>query len=450
MFSQNSDRSPSPSYITINFSRLLLILLFGSLFILYCCFLDNISEKLFLECDELIQSFGLKDTNPEFESLPALLHEEWKAKGCGNFQDYEHLSSFFGGSRHLQNHQSRKQPKKNVGNRKTISEKGGNEMKSEHSKLWIPPWNPNGPRFNGYGPGYYDFSMVTRYVEKDQLGKFVPKRENINGHTRVGTLSEISVMKKCNYTQAEVKSSPPWNDCTTDSMQNVYMAKNLIRDGKSLMGCLSNSSCMDVWINSPGGVGSNLLWNYFRDHGVSAGERAFPWGKKLCHIAQPLKLCDVPFVKKAIVLYGDPCTALFSVFRRNIQRQNAEKANLQPLTRNQLDAIKSLSSYLKAQMDVLQLESHFDNWTSQEECLGYPILFIKFGPALWENLDKILKFLGIPDHLAKEMKKDLPPMRERKTSQYREGKVSLDRCKDMYSSLYEKFNSFPDIALIQV
>jgi len=324
------------------------------------------------------------------------------------------------------------------------------------SKLWIPPWRKGGPLFNGYGPppAEYDYTLVTAEVDHEGLGAFKNQPFTSKGFHFVGKLAGLPVHQMCHYTNKTLTdNNQVWNDCSSDSMKHLYMdvlgKSKPPKEGRCLdMGPYGN--CMDVWINTPGGTGTNLLWNFLRGHGVAAGEREFPWGKRLVHLAQPLKRCDLPFVKKAIMLMGDPCTALFSIFRRNLQKMNAEKANTRPLTKDERQAITTLDTYLRGQKDVLRFTDHFDRWVQPQRCQGYPIFYVKFGPALWEHLPHFLRFLGVPEKFVPEMVKDIPLERKRKTPHYGENHPNTKKCRAMYKDLYERYDSFPDAAIIQM
>eukprot|EP00639_Heterosigma_akashiwo_P009086 CAMPEP_0194593062 /NCGR_PEP_ID=MMETSP0292-20121207/23226_1 /TAXON_ID=39354 /ORGANISM="Heterosigma akashiwo, Strain CCMP2393" /LENGTH=397 /DNA_ID=CAMNT_0039451833 /DNA_START=58 /DNA_END=1250 /DNA_ORIENTATION=- len=320
------------------------------------------------------------------------------------------------------------------------------------SKLWIPPWRKGGPLFNGYGPppAEYDYTLVTAEVDHEGLGAFKNQPFTSKGFHFAGKLAGLPVHQMCHYTNKTLTdNNQVWNDCSSDSMKHLYMdvlgKSKPPKEGRCLnMGPYGN--CMDVWINTPGGTGDEPAVE-LPPGARGGGRRArVPLGQ-----APRAPRPAAEALRPAIREEGDhACTALFSIFRRNLQKMNAEKANTRPLTKDERQAITTLDTYLRGQKDVLRFTDHFDRWVQPQRCQGYPIFYVKFGPALWEHLPHFLRFLGVPEKFVPEMVKDIPLERKRKTPHYGENHPNTKKCRAMYKDLYERYDSFPDAAIIQM
>lgn len=113
---------------------------------------------------------------------------------------------------------------------------------------------------------------------------------------------------------------------------------------------------------------------------------------------------EVPEGKKVIYVYGDPAHSIASFFRRaaNEDPDDPHPRHANFLARHcrniegDLEKITvgySLEDFLRSDEDPFGLADHFHSWMTAN--VPYPILFVRY-EALWDHVEEIFDFVGIP------------------------------------------------------
>ncbi|MBT4223570.1 MAG: hypothetical protein HOD72_03800 [Opitutae bacterium] len=189
---------------------------------------------------------------------------------------------------------------------------------------------------------------------------------------------------------------------------------------------------MELLICSYGGVGTTFLIDFLA-HYKKCNNRDDQDGFK--HLDKPPPTRNPEL--KTIYIFGKPIDAIYSLFRRGFHNEQSYKLLEQYEKLNPVPIEMSLETYAKEGTDRFHFENHFLNWS--ERNFQYPVLFVRY-EKIWENLDTLLKFAGIP----KEKKTSFPQKKERKTQSQEipdEVHASMQR---MYGNFQDQLENSPD------
>lgn len=159
---------------------------------------------------------------------------------------------------------------------------------------------------------------------------------------------------------------------------------------------------------------------------------------ELKHVRRPPTNLEHDF--KAIYLFGNPINAVLSIFNRNLQEVHfknifGNSRQYTPLT---------FDEFINNGKDIFDLDEHFNNWTtSSRQERHYPIMLIK-AVTMWEHLSELFDFLEISGDRIQQF----PEYQQRSSNWETEPKEIRERLYQMYGSLYEKIQKFPEITVI--
>lgn len=167
----------------------------------------------------------------------------------------------------------------------------------------------------------------------------------------------------------------------------------------------------EVLVCSYGGVGTTMLMVHLRKHGLKTNHPKD--GDGLKHSLTPP---NIPSVKKAVYLFGDPVDAHASLKRRHFLERQKEKLH---------------SKENQKEGDPMGFEQHMSNWLEAERL--YPVMFIRF-ESLWEFEDQLNLFLNL------DASTKLPAKKSRKsTDSDKAGSLRL------YRNFRSKLKNVPDL-----
>lgn len=99
-------------------------------------------------------------------------------------------------------------------------------------------------------------------------------------------------------------------------------------------------------------------------------------------------------IQRAVFLYDSPYSMVLSLFRRSIASGHS-----MAVTGKRLKYGNDLDKFLDDGQDAFEFNNQFRNWTDKTNNCEYPRLLVNFN-SLWDNLDYILGYMGIPKHQA--------------------------------------------------
>lgn len=159
---------------------------------------------------------------------------------------------------------------------------------------------------------------------------------------------------------------------------------------------------INVIVASYGGGATTLVMTFLRKNGVQTND---PSDRDYCkHL--PVPPCSLNRNVRIIYIVSDPVDAVGSLFRRNYQWRAFRKFTRQWIISP--TALESVENYWKHGEDILNLRSHYTNWTSvfqRQQTLVVPY------ERLWDQAGTWLEFVGLPNSLISS----LPEQRPRKT-----------------------------------
>lgn len=201
---------------------------------------------------------------------------------------------------------------------------------------------------------------------------------------------------------------------------------------------MSQEDKKSILISSFGGCGTTMLMKFlskYNKYDVIEND-------KLKHYPKPPNLS---FVKKAVYIFGNPFDTVCSHFRRKSEYYLWPTNHCRNMCGkwSEISPSWELKDYLDNNEDLFLMEEQFDNWTNPKKNIQYLILLVRY-EKLWENLDKIFRFLEIPlEHIDRFPKKE-----KRKSSYINLPKLQQEKLNQIYGKLYEKIKKHPDIRII--
>jgi len=100
--------------------------------------------------------------------------------------------------------------------------------------------------------------------------------------------------------------------------------------------------------------------------------------------------------------------------------------------------INNLVDFVNNGEDLFCFEGHFNNWTTAKR--NYPIYAIRY-EALWDNLDKLHEYIGIP----KEKISFFPKKIKRSSNLESIPDAEREGLLNIYSNLRDKIESYPPV-----
>jgi hypothetical protein len=163
----------------------------------------------------------------------------------------------------------------------------------------------------------------------------------------------------------------------------------------------------------------------------------------LKHSPSPPK---ITFIKKAVYLYSNPLNAIVYHFNQRIIGTNfwhIRHCRNMGSDWQKMGMEWDLVDYLNNEEDIFQFENHFNAW-SKKNNVDYPIMLVKY-EKIWDNLEKIFKFLDIP---ISEIGKF--PKKIKRGSDWRKlPKITKLNLIKMYGKFAKRLKRFPDIKIIK-
>ena len=142
-------------------------------------------------------------------------------------------------------------------------------------------------------------------------------------------------------------------------------------------------------------------------------------------------------IECAIFFYDSPLNIIPSLFNRRIAGGHA-----MAITGNRPPHLNSLDAFVNHGQDTFGFYDQFANWTDTRNQRTYKRMLVN-ASFMWDHLDIILGFLGIP-----HTKSQFPQKRQRQTSfdsldiQQRTGLTRI------YNTLIDDMSNFPDVVVI--
>jgi hypothetical protein len=206
-------------------------------------------------------------------------------------------------------------------------------------------------------------------------------------------------------------------------------------------------------VASYGGVASKTLIRGLLNHPINTAKiKLVPRH----HTHQRSPYLYLPPAKKVIYLYGDPAHAIVSFFRRDLTATSVvepddshpgfagfARAHCKHLG-GQYQRIHqgySLERFLCSPDDPFGLEDHFHRWTQAR--VPYPILLVRY-EALWDHLQEIYEFVGLPRAEAATF----PPYRKTYVERHPAYAEPLARLRLKYARLISRIEKLPPISLL--
>jgi hypothetical protein len=207
-------------------------------------------------------------------------------------------------------------------------------------------------------------------------------------------------------------------------MQNL--PKQII---KKLIQPIRNYNSKKIYIHSFGGVGTRTFYEFIKKYRPVNGQvnvhNGFP--PELHH------------QERMVYLYGNPCEAVMSFYRRNLELNGWFKNEYCKINNLENFEANTLEEYIEMGKDYYQLENHFDKYSTQDK---FPMLLIKY-EKLWDNLDYILAYLNLESY-----KSDFPKKRERNSKFKNLSESQQEKFLRIHERLINKMNKFPDIYVL--
>lgn len=191
---------------------------------------------------------------------------------------------------------------------------------------------------------------------------------------------------------------------------------------------------IEVYVVSFGGVGTtfflNFISHFFRTNNANDLDG-------LKHLPSPPE--GITSKTKIIYMYGNPQHAVTSLFRRNIHHYQHKK--LRTKTNEEIiDNNMTLQEYAALGVDKFKLRGHFYNWYNYRfDC---PVAFVKY-ETIFENIDKIIDFVGLPGYLIRFF-----PKKKKRNSGTKDLPTNVKKQLDgMYGKLSEEFDRLAGVEI---
>lgn len=196
---------------------------------------------------------------------------------------------------------------------------------------------------------------------------------------------------------------------------------------------------IDVLVGSFGGCGSSFFTKFLAQYKTVNHNHTRNELKDLKHVDRPPLTLQQNL--KAIYIFGDPYNAIYSMFRRKLQRNNSILF-LSNYFINPIDVDCTLEQYLEEGIDRLKLGNAFENWSNSK--VNYPIMLVKY-EALWDHLPEIFDYLEIP----RSEIKNFPNQKERNSNWQSLSQEAKHNLHQMYGELHYKIKDYDEIKIIE-
>jgi hypothetical protein len=206
-------------------------------------------------------------------------------------------------------------------------------------------------------------------------------------------------------------------------------------------------------VASYGGVASKTLIRGLLNHPVNTATiKLVPRH----HTHRRCPYLYLPPDKKVIYLYGDPAHAIASFFRRDLTPTSVvepddshpgfagfARAHCKYLEGDyaRLSEGYCLEDFLSSPHDPFGLDDHFHRWTATP--VPYPILLVRY-ETLWEHLDEVYDFVGLPRAEAATF----PPYKKTYVERHPEYDEPLARLRVKYARLIADIEKRPPISVL--
>lgn len=206
-----------------------------------------------------------------------------------------------------------------------------------------------------------------------------------------------------------------------------------------------------IQVTSYGGCGTTTIYDFLDRLNLDIPtEKDYGTWK---HIYIPPSIVRREF--KAIYIFGNPLNVILSLFRRQFQIFHLERMGIKPFERNTkaltineyvnkypyLQIFSSLEKYIAHNYDYYRLDEHFTNWTTSKR--HYPIMVVKY-ETLWNHLDEIFKFLGIPDSEIT----NFPKQHKRNSVWQKQPQTIKKKLLNIYGNIYNKTTNYDEIKIL--
>ena len=189
---------------------------------------------------------------------------------------------------------------------------------------------------------------------------------------------------------------------------------------------------IEVLVASYGGVGTTFLIEFLSQFRVTNDRHD---GDNLKHLPMPPVSLNHRF--RCVYVFGDPVVAAASLFQRDMQHAQSVKLLQHRRDLSPIPDGMALEAYARAGADRFHFRAHFKNW--HERYCVHPTLFLRH-ETLWDNLDALSEFLGLPD----EAIDAFPEKRERNTKLNDLPPETLAGLERMYGPLRDELLERPD------
>ena len=210
--------------------------------------------------------------------------------------------------------------------------------------------------------------------------------------------------------------------------------------------------CPMVWVVSPGGSGSSLLYDNLRKdvcpyNVIKSHSYYTKWNQKDCikGAVEGGFMWEIEEGDKVIYLYSHPLDILLSYHKKISNDPSSWKGGMPQYCQFlECDIEKDFfENYLYE--DLMKLEKHFDNWWRQN---NFDLLCVKY-EKLHDCQDIIIKFIEGPTKPVKggnrKINLKLPPKKPRKTDWTKN--LHKEQLLKTYASIIDKYEQRPDYEL---
>jgi len=194
------------------------------------------------------------------------------------------------------------------------------------------------------------------------------------------------------------------------------------------------------YIMSQGGCGTTYLRSFFEKY-CEGDHMGYPHEFGGCCWNEHRRDPAVNINANLLFIYGNPCDATLSFFRRAFMEVPSHVTNIGGDTTGLLYGRPwTLERYLDNGIDFFQLESHLRGWLMFDQ-RQYNIMFVKYD-ALNDNILRILDWLDFPAEAAKHF-----AFRERASKWRSLSKTQMSQFKNMFGSYIDLQDSLPDVLI---
>lgn len=137
-------------------------------------------------------------------------------------------------------------------------------------------------------------------------------------------------------------------------------------------------------------------------------------------------------------MFGNPCNAVLSVFRRDYQDMHVHAMNHGSPTPAPCLKGVPIEQFLERGVDEMHIERQFDNWTNPANH-KHPVILIKY-EELGDNIAKVLEFFRCKNAFTVKSR----------TSSWRNQPEPIQRdLEKLYGNLIKKVDAMPGITIIE-